>query len=152
MRTAFEVPLPVLENARLRVEGVWQDSEATDPLTGETRPQSEIQESFISAEFRHDLRALDLAWGIDFERERLTPEFRFDRITDEVDVHELELWIETTRFDGLKLRVYAANLADPRETRDRRTFDPDRNGVFDGSERRRRDFGPEFGIELEGSF
>ena len=152
VRTAFEVPLPVLQNARLRVEATWQDSEATDPLTGETRPQSEIQESFVSAEFRHDLRALEMAWGIDFERERVTPEYRFDRITDEADAHELEVWIETTRFDGLKLRVFAANLADPRETRERRSFDPNRNGVFDGSERRRRDLGQVFGIELQGAF
>jgi outer membrane receptor protein involved in Fe transport len=152
VRTAFEVPVPLVENARLRVEGTWQESEANDPLTGETRPQSEIQESFISAEFRHDLRSLDLAWGVDFERERRTPEFRFDRITDEAYVHELEVWIETTRFEGLKLRVFAANLADPRETRDRRSFDPDRNGAFDGSQRRRRDLGQVFGIELEGAF
>jgi hypothetical protein len=152
LRTAFELPVPILENARLRVEGTWQESEATDPLTGETRPQSEIRESFISAEFRHDLRALDLAWGVDFERERLTPEFRFDRITDEADAQELELWIETTHFEGLKLRVFAANLAGARETRDRRSFDPDRNGIFDGSEQREREVGNVFGVELQGAF
>jgi outer membrane receptor for ferrienterochelin and colicin len=152
LRTAFELPVPILENARLRVEGTWQDSAATDPLTGETRPQSELQESFMSAEFRHDLRALDLAWGVDYEREQLAPEFRFDRITDESDAHELEVWVETTRFDGLKLRVFAANLGDPRETRDRRSFDPDRNGLLEGSERRRRELGKVFGIELQGAF
>lgn len=152
VRTAYEVPVPLLENASLRVEGTWQESEATDPVTGETRPQSEIQESFISAEFRHDLRALDLAWGIDYERERLAPEFRFDRFTDETDAHELEVWVETTGFEGLKLRVFAANLADPRGTRDRRSFDPDRNGMFDGRERRRRELGNVFGVELQGAF
>jgi hypothetical protein len=152
VRTALELPMPVLENARLRVEGTWQDSEATDPLSGETRPQSEIQESFIAVEFRHDLRALDLAWGVDFERERVTPEFRFDRITDETDVHELEVWVETTRIEGLKVRFFAANLASPRETRERRSFDPDRNGALDGSERRRREPGQVFGIELQGDF
>jgi hypothetical protein len=152
VRTAFELPVPVLESARLRVEGTWQESQATDPLTGETRPQSEIRESFISAEFRHDLRALNLAWGLDFEGERLAPEFRFDRITDETDADELELWVETTRFEGLKLRVFAANLAGARETRERRSFDPDRNGLFDSSERRRRDLGHVFGVELQGAF
>ncbi|HYD74321.1 MAG TPA: TonB-dependent receptor, partial [Candidatus Binatia bacterium] len=40
LRTAFETPIHVLENARLRVEAAWQQSEASDPLTGETRPQS----------------------------------------------------------------------------------------------------------------
>ena len=152
VRTAFETPMPLLEGARLRVEGTWQESEATDPLTAETRPQSEILESFVSVEFRHDLRALDLAWGVELERERLAPEFRFDRITDEADADSLEVWIETTRFEGLKLRVFAANLAGARETRDRRSFDPDRNGVFDGRERRDRELGQVFGVELQGAF
>jgi hypothetical protein len=152
MRTSFEAPVPWLEGASLRVVGTWQESEATDPLTGETRPQSEILERFVSAEFRHDLRALHLAWGVEFERERLAPEFRFDRITGEEDADSVEVWIETTRFEGLKLRVFAANLAGARETRDRRNFDPDRNGVFDGREQRERELGQVFGVELQGAF
>lgn len=152
VRTAFEWPVPMLENARLRVEGVWRQSEATDPLTGETRPQSEIQENFIAAEFRQDLRALDVAWGVDFERERQAPEFRLDRVTDERDEHDLEIWIETTRFEGLKLRVFAANLAHPRENRTRRSFDPDRNGLADGREERRREHRSLVGVELQGAF
>ncbi len=50
------------------------------------------------------------------------------------------------------MRLFAANLASPRETRERRSFDPDRNAVFDGSERRRRELGQVFGIELQGDF
>jgi outer membrane receptor for ferrienterochelin and colicin len=152
VRTAFELPIPLLESARLRVEGVWQESEVTDLLTGETRPQSEIQESFLSAEFRHDLSRLDLAWGVDFEREREAPEFRLDRVTREKDADSVELWIETTRFEGLKLRLFVENLTRSRETRDRRSFDPDRTGAFEGRERREREPGRLLGVELRGEF
>lgn len=152
VRSAFEAPLPVLENARLRVEGLWRRSEVRDPLTGETRPQSETQESVITAELRQDMPELQLAWGIEFERERAAPEFRFDRVTAEREADEVEVWIETTRFEGLKLRLFAANLASPRDWRERRNFDPDRNGLFDGREQRRRQPGAVLGISLEGAF
>lgn len=151
-RASFETGVPLLSNARLRVEGVWRGSEVTDPLTQESRPQSESQESFVAVEFRHDLRALHVAWGVDYERERLAPEYRFDRITDEHDGDELEVWLETTRFEGLKLRVFAANLVNAREVRERTHFDPDRTAAFDGHDRRERELGPVFGLELQGAF
>lgn len=152
MRAAFETGVPLLQNARLRVEGTWQDTEVTDPLTGETRTQSEVQESLVAVEFRQDFRALQLAWGVDYERERLAPEFRFDRVADEYDADEVELWLETTHFAGLNLRVFAANLADAHEMRERTHFDPDRTGAFDGRDRRQRELGPMFGVEVRGAF
>lgn len=151
-RIAFEAPLPLLRDARLRVEGLWQESEATDPLTGESRPQSEIQESTLLVEFRQDVRALDLAWGIDFERERLAPEFRLDRVAQEDEADDVEIWLETTRFAGVKLRVFAANLVNARDARDRTFFDPDRTGAFNGEDHRERELGNVFGIELQGAF
>lgn len=152
VRASFETGVALISNARLRVEGTWQEAEATDPLTGESRPQSEIRESFVAVEFRQDLRALHLAWGIDYERERLAPEYRFDRITDEHDADDFELWLETTRFEGLKLRVFAANLVNAREMRERIHFDPDRTVAFDGRDRRERELGPVFGLEVQGAF
>jgi len=152
MRAAFEMPVPILSGANLRFEGVWQESEATDPLTGESRAQSEIRESFVSVAFRQDLPGFSLAWGFDFERERLAPEYRFDRITRENDADDTELWIESTHFDGVKLRVFAANLFNAEEARDRTRFYPDRTAVLDSRERRERELGRVFGVELRGSF
>lgn len=152
VRTALEIPAPLIEHARLRVEGLWQKTEVTDPLTGESRAQSEAQESLLAVEFRHDLRALGLAWGIDFAREGIAPEFRFDRVTEEQDADELTVWAETTRFAGLKARVFAANLLDAGERRVRSRFDPDRTGVLFERERRDREPGMVIGVELQGAF
>lgn len=151
-RASFEAPLPLLEDARLRGQALWQESEATNPLTGATRPQSEIIESSLTLEFRHDITALGIAWGVDFTRERIAPEFRFDRVSDEQDTDEIEVWLEATRISGVRLRLFAVAFAGADAMRDRTFFDPDRTGAFDGAERRVRAYGPVFGLSLQGSF
>jgi hypothetical protein len=102
--------------------------------------------------FRQDIEALDSAWGLDFERERETQEFRLDRIEEEEDADNLTLWIETTAFADIKLRAWASNLTDSAETRRRRLFDPDRRGAFDGADNRARGEGVTIGLSASGGF
>lgn len=149
-RVSLSIPLPL--DSELRFEGMTQKSEVIDPLTGESRAISAFEESAISLRFRQDIEAFESAWGLDFERERETPEYRLDRIEDEQDADELTLWFETTTFADLKLRAWASNLSDSNETRRRRLFDPDRLGAADGSDERARGEGLTFGLSASGSF
>lgn len=149
-RVSLAVPLPL--DSELRVEGMTQQSEVMDPLTGEARAISAFDESAITIRFRQDIEAFKSAWGLDFERERETPEYRLDRIEAERDADNLTLWIETTAFADLKLRAWASNLTDSSETRRRRLFDPDRLGAFEGSDERARGEGLMFGLSASGSF
>ncbi|MEZ5961710.1 MAG: TonB-dependent receptor [Hyphomonadaceae bacterium] len=149
-RISLALPLPL--DSGLRIEGMTQRSEVTDPLTGERREISAIDESAITLRFRQDIETIDSAWGIDFERERETSEYRLDRIEDEQDADDLTLWIETTAFGNLKLRAWASNLSDSNETRERRIFDPTRLGTFDGSDQRARGEGLTFGLSASGNF
>ena len=142
------MPLPA--SAELQLEAMAQQTEATDPLTGATRPISESEESTLAIEFRQDLRSF--AWGLDYEREIEAPSFRFDRVEQEQDAEELTLWLETTAFAGLKLRAWASNLTDSVETRERRLFDPDRLGAFDGADARERRAGLTVGKSASGRF
>jgi len=141
-------PLP--GDAELSVDAMSQRSEASDPLTGETRELSELEESILNIEFRRDLGAF--AWGAGYEREVETPLYRFDRIEVERDAEELTLWVETTAYAGLKLRAWASNLTDDAETRTRRLFDPDRLSAFDGGDYRARAEGVTIGISASGRF
>lgn len=75
-----------------------------------------------------------------------------DQIERERDAEDLSVWIETTAFSGLKLRAWGESLTDSAERRDRRAFDPDRLGAFDGSDHRARREGPTFGLSASGSF
>jgi hypothetical protein len=52
----------------------------------------------------------------------------------------------------VKLRAWGANLLDGEEVRTRRLFDPDRQGSADGSDRRARGAGLEFGLTVSGTF
>lgn len=151
-RVSLSLPIAFVPSGAVRVEAMTQRSEATDPLTGEKREISALDESAISFAFRQDVVSLDFAWGVDFEREREAPSYRLDRIEDEQDADELTLWIETTAFGGVKLRAWAANVSESDETRARRMFDPDRLGSFDGSDTRARGEGVIFGVSAGGRF
>jgi hypothetical protein len=68
------------------------------------------------------------------------------------DAEEVSLWVETTVFDGLKLRAWAENVNDGAEWRRRRSFAPDRTGAFDGEDVRVRREGLTLGISASGAF
>ncbi|MGE0742317.1 MAG: TonB-dependent receptor plug domain-containing protein [Hyphomonadaceae bacterium] len=148
LRASLSLPLPF--NSEFRLEGFTQESEATDPLTGERRSISAFDESLLTVGFRQDLA--EIAWGIDFEREREAPEWRLDRVEHEQDADELTLWVETTAFANIKLRAWASNLNQGEETRERRIFDPTRLGAFDSSDSRAREEGVTIGVSASGGF
>lgn len=149
-RVALAMPLPF--DSELRIDGMTQTSEVIDPLTGAARQISAFDESAITLRFRQDIEVFESAWGLDFERERETPEYRLDRIEQEQDADELTLWFETTAFADLKLRAWASNLSDSNDTRRRRLFDPDRLGAADGADDRARGEGLTVGLSASGRF
>jgi hypothetical protein len=148
LRASLSLPLPF--GVDLRLEGFTQQSEATDPLTGEQRSISVLDESSLSVKLRQDLQ--HFAWGVDFEQEREAPEWRLDRIEREEDAEDLTLWLETTAFADVKLRAWASNLTDSAETRRRRIFGATRLGALDRSDARARREGLSFGVSAGGAF
>lgn len=148
----FETPLRRVPGARLSLEGSWQDTEVSDPLTGEDREQSGADRKRLSLEFRQDFPRRRTAWGVEYDRQERAPEFRFDEVTEDDAENEVRLWIETTGLGNFKLRVAADNLISGLETRDRRRFAPDRLGTLAGSERREREASSIVSFRLEGVF
>lgn len=65
---ALSLTLPMdklgVAGARLTVNGIWQDSEVTDPTTGEKRPISRIWPFDANAHLVQDINSLNLQWGI----------------------------------------------------------------------------------------
>jgi TonB dependent receptor len=142
--------IPITWGASLRLDFLEQRSQATDPLTGATRELSGIDESALTIGLRQDFSSF--AWGLDYERETEAPSYQLDQIELERDAEDLTLWVETTAFAGLKLRAWGSNLTDDAETRGRRHFDSDRQGVFDGADYRAREEGLMFGLSASGQF
>jgi len=64
----FTLTLPLaklgLEGGELKVDTMWQNSEVTDPLTGDKRRFSEQRPEKINVNFRQDLPELNLTFGL----------------------------------------------------------------------------------------
>jgi hypothetical protein len=130
----------------------WVDTEVTDPTTFEKRPVSGNSDFYYEISFRQDLPGLKLAWGVEFEK---ASEVRQYRVAERETYEEgpfMDAFIETTRFAGAKVSLYASNLLDSEFRRERRFFAPNRAGAFVGEEERERQFGRFVGIEVSGNF
>ncbi len=57
-------PIFGLEGAEIKATGVWQNSEVTDPLTGEKRRISGQRPQNLNVNFRQDLPAQNLTFGL----------------------------------------------------------------------------------------
>lgn len=130
------VPLDSLgvNDARLEFMARWQDSTVTDPVTFQERVLSAGTESrrplpflddnqyAFTVDFRQDLDAARFAWGFDVRSRAERPLFK----VNELDVYdegvEFNVFAETTRWFGMKIRIDAQNLTNLSQVRDRSVF------------------------------
>ena len=128
---SLRMPLkPILPGGTLTVSGTWRENDVVDPLTGEHRQISDFSENNIKAELRQDLNIAKLAWGFNYQGSSADSDFRSSEIDRFRELHRLDAFIETTWIAGTKIRLVMQNILDGAEERDRRFYDPDRNGVL----------------------
>lgn len=133
--TSLRVPLgKLLPGGSLSLSALWQDTAVDDPLTGRTRPFSDFSENSIDAELRQDLQAARFAWGATYHAESMDADFRFNEVFRFREIHQLNLFAETTWIPNLKLRVELQSALDSPERRIRRFYSPDRNGALTRTE------------------
>jgi outer membrane receptor protein involved in Fe transport len=133
----FESTLPLnflgLDNAKLDFKARWQNSSVTDPVTGESRPltargffsgppnipfNSENDYVFDLA-FRQDFQAAQVAWGWDIGEQAKRPRFKVNELELFNEGLETNVFVETTRWLGIKMRLQGNNLLNYDEVRDR---------------------------------
>lgn len=129
LRGEFTVPLdPIgLTGGRMDASARWQTSRVDDPLTGSPRYLSEERQWQAVVELRQDLTAQRLAWGATL--------FAFDSFPlyglDEIDIRshraDMDFFVESRHFDGLRLRLVVEDLLRDGDDRDRRVFAGDRS-------------------------
>ncbi len=162
-RTGIEVrgalPLaPLVPNAEMRFSGMWQETDVTDPLTGDQRSFSNERDWTYNVSFRQELPELKAAWGAsavgqsDRMEFKLLEDISFDRPDSRID-----LFVETTQISGVTIRVAAANIFHPEEFRVRTFYSGSRaSDVLLRTEERKQKGGPEgtqvFSIRLSGTF
>jgi hypothetical protein len=151
----IKTTLPVdrlIKGGQFEVYLSYVDTEVTDPTTLMLRHATENQTFYYEIEFRQDLPAWKMSWGWELEK---ATENRFFRVAESETFEEgpfLYAFVETTRFPGGKVRLFAHNLLDTEFVRERRFFTPNRAGAFVSSEERERQFGRFVGIEVSGNF
>lgn len=153
-KLSFTLPLArLIAGAQLTGEGVFQHSEATDPLTGEARSLSSFEDVFARLSFRQDLPARAFAWGAEYSE---ALEVAANVRPDEIETHEgapnWQVFVETTAIAPLKIRGWYQRLPGPPQYRSRLFFRPDRLAAFAGRETIERDPGSAFGVTVSGVF
>jgi len=125
-----------LAGARLGFNARLQGSGVDDPVTNEKRPLSirtiggpyfplafrdESQYAFIIS-YRQDFELARISWGWDIRKRAERPFFKVNELDVYDDGTELNTFIETTRWYGLKLRLGANNIFNLVESRNRTVF------------------------------
>jgi hypothetical protein len=164
-----------LKNAELRLNGLYQRTRVTDPITGDKRSFSVPLErqgtppgapvlnagnkdwAYVVT-FRQNLPSLRSAFGATIVQWSGREEYRRAEITEFVR-HEprIDMFFETTAIGAVTARVFVNNLLSTEEDRTRSFFLGDRSsGVVQRVEIRRVDGGPEgsrvFGVQVSGRF
>ncbi|NNE38525.1 MAG: TonB-dependent receptor plug domain-containing protein, partial [Gammaproteobacteria bacterium] len=131
----FETTLPLewtgLSGARIDFKLRLQDSTVIDPVTGNRRALSAQggyrQDVFFEDEndyavrfdFRQDIESQLVSWGFTIAERGDRPEFKADELDLFSESIDLNAFIETTRWFGLKLTFLGENLTNNDQIRDR---------------------------------
>lgn len=142
-----------LTNARLDFDGRTGSSEVADPVTGETRNFSNAFDRNWNVNFRQDFPAQSWSYGFRLSESnggtayRLEETFKRQR-TD----GDLSIFVETTRFAGLNIRVGYNDIFDPAFVSDRVIYDgPRSTGVPVERQRSQSANGPFAFIRINGT-
>ena len=141
---AFESTLPLealgLTGARLDIKARWQDSTVVDQVTGLDRQligRSEHQgppsfsfnvldnnyDFIYDIAFRQDFQDARVAWGWDIADRDERTWYKVDEVNHyNEDGMEVNVFVETTRWFGIKIRLAGSNLMHFTETRDRTLY------------------------------
>ena len=157
-----------LDNARLNINSRWQDSSVVDPVTGQdrvltttilsdsnnTRSIFDNDNAYVVVlDFRQDFEEERVAWGSDVTFEADLKQFKVNEYDLRKREPDLNLFVETTRWFGMKVRVEFNNILDMNKERIR-TFYTGQRGLSPVLRRQLQDRtdGREVGLSLSGSF
>jgi hypothetical protein len=154
-----------LDSARLKLIARWQDSTVIDPVTGEKRVLSAGENTrgpnFFNVEskysynidFRQDFEAARVAWGWSIKDRAEQLRFKVDELEVSDEGVELNTFIETTRWLGIKTRLAVGNLLNLKGSRKRTIFSGERDlSPLESQELRNRTQGLRMFITLSGTY
>lgn len=143
-----------LSNAVLTGFVEWYNTNVTDPLTGVDRQFSHVREWEVRFDYRQTFPERNLAWGWDYfwlsdGAVFRSQELRHYGFTD----GDLDVYVETTRWEGITARIGVNGTLDNGEDRERIFYNGSRaTGAITGIENQNANNGPLVYLELRGTF
>jgi hypothetical protein len=128
-----------LPNAKLDFQARYQDSVVTDPVTGNDRvlsddglfgtsPSFENENKYAFGLFyRQDFSRQRTSWGWSFRTRAERPVFKVNELDIYNEDAEYNIFVETTRWFGIKMRLDGLNVTNHIETRDRTVYEGERD-------------------------
>ncbi len=127
-----------LTGARLDFKARWQDSTVVDPVTGKDRILSSVTGDFpitynvenkaaINLDYRQDFEASRLAWGWTLLSRARRTLYKVNELEINNEKVELGMFVETTRWFGVKMRLATVNLLESPGVRERTVFTGERD-------------------------
>jgi hypothetical protein len=169
----MEATLPIawigLIDSRLDVKARWQDSSVVDPVTGQSRVLSATQIGFggppairfrdngseyvFDIAFRQDLENAKIAWGWDLAAQANRPRFKVNELEIFNEGLEANVFVESTRWFGIKIRLEGRNLLSYTEKRDRTLYEGRRDlSIISSRNLRQRTPGFRYILSISGNF
>ncbi len=140
--------------AKLTLNTSYYDIQVMDPVTHRERDASGQSNFCTDGEFRDDLSAQQLTWGINFQHCVENQTYRLNETDTSQEGPYVDFFVESTAIPHVKMRATLANTLGSDVRRQRLFFDPDRNGVLDHYEERQRNFrnAPWLILSVSGTF
>ncbi|OAB62931.1 hypothetical protein AY599_13335 [Leptolyngbya valderiana BDU 20041] len=155
LRGEFTLPLERvgITGGRLDFTGRWQKSGVDDPLSGQERELSNERPWTARIDFRQDLTAARLGWGLNAGFFGPYENFGLDELERLSRVWDFGGFIETRAIENLRIRFGFNDLFRETTDRDRLVFDGPRNTApIDFREIRDRTRSRQFSLQVRGVF
>lgn len=152
--TDLKLPLDfALPGGLLEVEHFYRRSSFRDPvLNGGNSLISDYTPNWVRMNFRQDLPEHQFSWGITYWGSFHDTSFNVAETSLLEGNKRLRIFVETTRFFGVKTRFSVRDFNTGRFDRTRFFYDGDRSGALTGTEVSKRVRRPFFKIEISGTF
>lgn len=153
IKSSLSLPLEsILQGGLLEIEVDSTRSRFEDPITGESRDLTDITRPRIQVDVRQDIIAAKMSWGVTYQSRRTANSYFINEHHRSVFEPLGSAFIETTRFEDIKVRLSLRNLGEEREHRQRWIYAQDRSGALALFEDTHRTTGPFVALTISGRF
>lgn len=129
------IPLTTLiKGGLLEIEADIRDSTFADPLSGRARDISDVSSPTLLAEFRQDLPARKIAWGVSYRAPQESRFFFADEVSFTRTGSQLRAFVQSNHIKGWRTTLEVRNLDGRSFFRERSFFAPNRAHAQTGSE------------------